>query len=110
MTRFVSIAGVVLLLGLGLGLLADDPPGKLTPQERKALEAKWEERTAAGIRAYNAGRHAEAIKAFEAALEMARRLYPKSEFPDGHENLATSLNNLAELHRSQGKYAAAEPL
>ena len=29
--------------------------------------------------------------------------------PD-HPNVATSLNNLAELYRNQGKYAEAEPL
>jgi tetratricopeptide (TPR) repeat protein len=29
---------------------------------------------------------------------------------DNHPHVATSLNNLAELYRSQGKYTEAEPL
>src|SRR5579872_6399846 len=47
---------------------------------------------------------------WEEALEIARRLYSKTSFPDGHANLAFSLSNLAFLSQTQGKYADAEPL
>ncbi|MBE9216352.1 tetratricopeptide repeat protein [Plectonema cf. radiosum LEGE 06105] len=34
----------------------------------------------------------------------------KSRLGENHPHVATSLNNLAQLYRSQGKYEAAEPL
>src|SRR5262249_54036452 len=89
---------------------ADDPPRKLTAEQRKELAAKWQQATTAGEKAYQAGKGAEAVKAFEEALALARRLYPKAEFPGGHADLATSLNNLATLYGTQGRLAAAEPL
>ena len=66
--------------------------------------------TLAGIKAYQAGKHADAIKSFEDARKVARQLFNTAEYPDGHTNLATSLNNLAALYEAQGKYADAEPL
>ena len=50
------------------------------------------------------------MKACDEALRIARQLYPKAEFPDGHTDLAASLNNLGRLYQSQRKYADAEPL
>ncbi len=35
------------------------------------------------------------------------RLYPKSDFPKGHPDLATSLNNLGFLLQAQGAYGEA---
>src|SRR5262249_52734586 len=110
MTRSEALICVVLLAGFGPGVQAADPPAKLTPEQRKALEARGKELSTAGEKAYQAGKHAEAIKSFEAALEVSRALYPRDAFPDGHANLAERLNNLAVLYESQGKYAAAEPL
>src|SRR5262245_60962965 len=110
MKHGVTILYLVLLGVFGPGLLAASPPEKLTPEQRKELAAKRQELNTAGIKAYRAGKSGEAIQAFEAVLEVTRRLYPKAEFPDGHANLATSLNNLGFLYQSQGKYAAAEPL
>ena len=43
-------------------------------------------------------------------LRMREGLYPKERYPQGHSDLASSINNLAALHRAQGKYAKAEPL
>jgi tetratricopeptide (TPR) repeat protein len=39
---------------------------------------------------------------------MDRRLYPKARFPDGHINLADSLNNMANVLLYRGEYARAE--
>jgi CHAT domain-containing protein/tetratricopeptide (TPR) repeat protein len=89
---------------------ADDPPKKLSAEQRKELEARWQELNTAGIKAYRAGMYPDAIKAFEDALNVARQLYNKAEFPDGHENLAAAMNNLASLYQAQGRLAAAEPL
>src|SRR5262245_48077346 len=110
MTRSEALVCVVLLAGFGPGLRAAEPPAKLTPEQRKTLEARRGELNSAGEKSYHAGKHAEAIQAFEAALEISRALYPRDTFPDGHANLATSLNNLAGLYQAQGKYAAAEAL
>ena len=38
---------------------------------------------------------------------MYEALYPKDQFPHGHRNLATSLNNLGFLLRAQGAYDEA---
>src|SRR6476620_3672591 len=101
---FVAVALVA------LPTAADDRPQKLTPQERKELEAKRVELNTAAIKAFGEGKYPEAQKAFEDALAVARRLYPKDEFPGGHANLAVNLSNLAMLLQAQGKLAEAEPL
>jgi len=45
------------------------------------------------------------LETSQKALELAeRQLGPE------HPDVATSLNNLAELYREQGRYAQAEPL
>ncbi len=111
MTRFLLLPVCVLTCALlAVPTHADDPPKKLTDDERNALEAKLKELNAAGVKAYQAEKYAEAAKSFEEGLKVARQLYSATEFPDGHSNLATSLNNLGALYRSQGKHAAAEPL
>jgi CHAT domain-containing protein/tetratricopeptide (TPR) repeat protein len=104
--------GLVLAAGLALAAVpaGADPPKKLTDEERKALRATWRETTVAGLQAHRAGKADDAAKAFEAALDLARRLYPKDEYPDGHPDLATSLNNLAGVRRDRGRPADAEAL
>ena len=64
----------------------------------------WEEYNDAGLEAYEQARYAEAEELYLAALEEAE------SFGEQDPRLATSLNNLAELYRAQGKYAEAEPL
>jgi CHAT domain-containing protein/Tfp pilus assembly protein PilF len=87
---------------------ADDQAKKLSNEERKELESKWRDLSEAGFKAYQSGKHLDGIKGLEAALEIAHQLYPKTDFPDGHENLAANLNNLATLYKEQGKHAVAE--
>jgi CHAT domain-containing protein len=41
---------------------------------------------------------------------MCRQLYPPARFPDGHPDLANSLNNLGSLLNQRGELARAEPL
>jgi tetratricopeptide (TPR) repeat protein len=41
---------------------------------------------------------------------MREALFPKEKYPDGHPELATSLDNLASLLKAQGEYGKAEPL
>ena len=51
------------------------------------------------------GRYEEAEPLYLQALQLTRSLLGES-----HPDVATSLNNLAELYRSQGRYEEAEPL
>ena len=69
-----------------------------------AQETAWEKYIKAGEEAYRRGQYVEAQKQFLAALKEAER------FGNLDPRLATSLNDLAEVHRKQGQYAKAEPL
>ena len=40
---------------------------------------------------------------------MRRTLFPKERFPNGHPELAKSINHLGALHWAAGEYARAEP-
>jgi len=110
------IVGVVLGLGLIVaagamaGAVADPPPQKLTPEERKKLQVEWKDQTEAGINQSQTGKPVEAEKSFLKALDIARRLYPKAEYPAGHRGLANSLFNLANLLEGLNRYEDAEPL
>ena len=64
----------------------------------------WKSNNAAGSKALQQGRYADAEKLFLAALEEAKEFGPQDQ------RLATSLNNLASVYQAQGKYAEAEPL
>src|SRR5262249_13962880 len=44
------------------------------------------------------------------ALQMQMRLYPQEQYPWGHLEQATTLNNLAIVNWHQGEYAKAESL
>src|SRR5262245_87571 len=105
--RYIVVGLVALVAATGVG----PPPAarKLPPAERKKLQAEWQKLNDAGLKAYHAGKAAEATRAVEAALGVARRLYPKGELPDGHADLATSLNNLGALLYARGRLADAEP-
>ena len=64
----------------------------------------WQRSNEAGVEAYQQGHYAEAEKYYLAALKEAETFGPEDP------RLPTRLNNLAELYRTQGKYAEAEPL
>src|SRR5262245_59170447 len=102
--RALVLAGLV--MGVSLAGAADDPPKKLTPEERRELEAKAAERSAAGLKAYQAQKPDEAERAFREALAMQLRLYPGRDHPD----VAAGLNNLAVVLIALGRPAEAEPL
>jgi tetratricopeptide (TPR) repeat protein len=57
------------------------------------------------IQLYNQGRYSEAIPLAQRTLAIVE----KALGPD-HPNVATALNNLADLYRAQGRYADAETL
>ena len=51
------------------------------------------------------GEYAAAKDYFLQALEMRKKLYPASRYPQGHPDLAISLNNLGALLRARGENA-----
>ncbi|MDJ1177119.1 CHAT domain-containing protein [Roseofilum capinflatum] len=65
----------------------------------------WETVNQQIVQLYQQGQYAAAIPLGERAIELARERWGNE-----HENVATSLNNLAELYKSQGRYSDAEPL
>ncbi len=67
-------------------------------------ETRWKSIMVDAVKAYQQADYAEAEKLLLAALKEAEK------FGDQDPRLATSLNNLAVLYRTQGKYEQAEPL
>ena len=86
---------------------AIDPPKALTTQERGQLEAQVLELNQAGYRAYQQGDLVKAVARVKESIRILEQLYPKDRFPQGHTQLACSLDNLGELLRNQGFYAEA---
>ena len=66
---------------------------------------EWDKLNQEAFQLYRAGNYPGAVDVAKKALEVAEKLFG----PD-HPNVATSLNNLAELYRTQSQYAQAEPL
>jgi tetratricopeptide (TPR) repeat protein len=109
---------VVVLLGCLLALVRfgpvslvqgvrGDSPKELTKEERNQLIQRAEKLDGQAVQLYQQGKFAEATKLMKQALAMRQRLYPKAQYPQGHPDLADSLNNLGVLLREQGEYAAA---
>ncbi len=76
----------------------------LWPAHASAQGDLWETYMDAATAAYQQGNYPEAEKQLEAALKEAEGFGPQDP------RLATSLNNLALLYKTQGKYGEAEPL
>src|SRR5262245_15440291 len=101
------------LAGL-LGLLAATGSGradeKLTPEERERLAKEARELAQRAGQLSRDGRLVEATELAAKVLDKARLVYPKSDFPDGHPDLALRISILAALLQARGEYAKAEPL
>ncbi len=96
----ISTKSVRVLVGLLCLLLWPAPTVAQLAQPAGA----WERHIDAGAAAYQQGNYAEAVKQTKAALSLAEAFAPDDP------RLATTLNNLGEFYRAQGKYTEAEPL
>ncbi len=76
----------------------------LWPATALAQIEQWQGHMDAGAQAYQQGNYPEAEKQFNAAVKEAEG------FGAQDPRLATTLNYLAGLYRTQGRYAVAEPL
>jgi CHAT domain-containing protein/tetratricopeptide (TPR) repeat protein len=106
---FTSLTLLVLLsLGFFLSVgRANDPPERLTPEHRKELGRQAAEHFGAGQRAYQRGELTTAVKEMRQSLELFERLYPKTDYPQGHFILTSCLGYLGEALLKQGDYGGA---
>jgi CHAT domain-containing protein/tetratricopeptide (TPR) repeat protein len=81
-------------------------PAELTERERWSFEAR--KLTAEVARLRGTGNNAAALPKLEQARRLEEKLYPAEKFPQGHPDLARSLNNLGYFLQARGDYGAAE--
>ncbi len=84
-------------------------PPQLTREQREALRKEYVKANTVGIKYYEAGRGVDALKAFRKGLEIAEQLYPEEDYPNGHLELAASLNNLGSVLQELGEARKALP-
>jgi CHAT domain-containing protein/Tfp pilus assembly protein PilF len=96
-------------LAVPLSARTDDPAKELSQEEKADLEKQatsLDEEVGQFVRD---GKPADARQRAEESLGIRRRLYPPATHPNGHPNLATSLNNLAFVLNGLGQPAKALP-
>jgi tetratricopeptide (TPR) repeat protein len=81
-------------LALATSAGADEP---LSPAERAKLEKQADELNQLLLQLYGSGKPAQAIRLARQALEIRVRLYPATDYPDGHPDLAASFSNLGSV-------------
>ena len=101
----MRVALLVLMSSCSLGMA--DPPTKPATTDWHTLHTQWKQRSGQAIDQARSGRILAAEKSFQEALTMARRLYPRSDYPKGHRDLAISLANLASHSQGLEKFDQA---
>jgi len=79
--------------------------GVSSPVHGQGAGTEWETLNQEVMELYRSGKYERAIVLAKKTIEVAEQ----NVGPD-HPSVATSLNNLAEIYRTQGDYAKAEPL
>jgi tetratricopeptide (TPR) repeat protein len=105
--RGVLLVLLVLLAGWPSRAAADDPPKESSPEERARLEKQAADLAEQADAHYRQGRYPEATKLLREVLEIRRKLYPARRYPQGHPDLARSLNNLGFMLWTQEEYGPA---
>ena len=108
--QIVLATGVLALLLVGLtspAARAASQPERLTTAQRKELEQRAIELRKAAVQLYQRGEPAPALENMRRALQILERLYSKSEYPDGHADLAGCLGWVGGLLKAQGAYGEA---
>jgi CHAT domain-containing protein/Tfp pilus assembly protein PilF len=107
----LALGAVLLMMGTaGRATLtrADEPAKELTDEERSKLKKQAGELNQKADQLYRDGKYAAATEVLEKVLEIRRRLYPAEKYPDGHPDLANSLNNVGFMLDEQKEYGKAE--
>jgi CHAT domain-containing protein/tetratricopeptide (TPR) repeat protein len=106
----VAFLGLVTLLLAALpGPLAGKEPTSDQTSARDQLKRRASQLNQQAYALYRQGRHAAATKLLREALKLREQLYPKAKYPDGHPDLAASLDNLGGILWDQGDYDGALP-
>ncbi len=107
-TRLVTgLLGLCFLVAMACTGRADDPPERLTPEQRKDLERQASELFQAGFRSYQRGDLGAAVEKTRQSLQIRERIYPQGELPQGHPELAETLHAMGFLLKAQGDYGGA---
>jgi CHAT domain-containing protein len=101
---------VLVLLAACLSRASGQPAAPPDKVADSTLLDRAKQLNAEGLRCYQRGDFASALAPLREGLAIGRKLYPPERYPQGHPNLAGSLNNLGELHRVAGDLTKAEPL
>jgi len=88
---------------------AHRPAKELTPAEREQTQKQVTRLTKQAEEHYYAGRASEAVLLLRQVLELNQRLYPADKFPDGHPDLAESLNSLGFVLQALNQVERALP-
>ncbi len=109
--RRLVAPGVLLWVAMATGdALAEEKPAPLQRLlEELKLTREALELNAKADKLYQEGKGPEAVPLMEKALGVYQRLYPEDRYPQGHPDLAVSLNNLGMLLQNLGEYARALP-
>jgi CHAT domain-containing protein/Flp pilus assembly protein TadD len=100
----------MVFLGLSLSLplwAGDEPADELTKEQREQLQRRAEELLEQAGQLRQRAKYPDATKLLKKAIATLERLYPEDQYPHGHLDLATYLNNLGLLLQAQGDYAGA---
>src|SRR5262249_2151541 len=81
--------------------------GGLTPSERDRLLKEFRELDSQAAQNYNQDRVEEATACVKHALQVLDRVYPKTQFPDGHLDVAEMIGKLGMMEISSGKVPEA---
>ena len=80
----------------------------LTPQQEKELKQEAQALHDRGLKLRAEGRYEEALRCWEQTLAKAEQLYSKDRYPQGHLELAASVNNLGHILLDRGELVKAE--
>src|SRR6188508_3194667 len=96
-----------LILFMALPACAQEPkPPMITPEEQK-LAAEADKLHFDAFFFYQRGQTADAVSKARASLAIRRKIYPVATYPDGHPDLANSLNGLGVLLQTMASYEPA---
>ena len=104
MNALRRMAALALALGLlGAAVSGQEKAEELSEKERLQLETQAVDLYNRAFGEYQQGRIDDAIRLTEQSLNLLRKRYPQAKYPDGHPDLAQSLNALGFLLEERGE-------
>jgi tetratricopeptide (TPR) repeat protein len=109
-TILVSAALIVAALAALVFWPKSKPVTPVVPaQVDERAEKEWAALNQQGLTIFSAGRIEESRSVFETSMIAAHKLYPKTTFPNGHQNLATAMTNLGAVYKALNQFELASP-